>query len=156
MNSFAGSLEISPFLWGVPDPWPGHCAGPTSCLSAPYRATLPVKCLKTKGINGFSVPWREGISSPLGESFRRQGAVRPVLGTLDAAQFLLCWEVGARCLMETWQVAAGGGRGGQEAGLRALWGGAAPLGPPLPSSRDSLPVSRCCHPDTFTNSSCLG
>lgn len=118
-----------------------------------------MKCLGTKGINGFSVLCREGISSPLGESFReagsRQGAARPVRKTLEALQLLLCWEVGVLCWMEMWGVGSrvGGHWGRREA--PGLCGGICPCSQLL-GSRDSLHVGRCHYADTFTNNSCLG
>lgn len=69
-----GADNFHPFSKG---PWPlgwVTVPAPLPASQYPHRAALSVKCLGIKGINSFSVLWREGVSSPLGDSFREAGS----------------------------------------------------------------------------------
>lgn len=146
-------LSLPPRVLG---PWLGHCAGPLPALSV------------DQGINGCSVLRREGISPRVGGGGVLQGGREQPRCAQDPEGLPAPLVLGSGCAMLDRELGGGAGRsrggsrggggrsGGAEGSMEDLSTPSLGLPGPLPGSQGSFCVSRCHHPDTFPDNSCLG
>ena len=116
VSSSGGQPTVSSLSPRVLGPWPGHCAGLTSCLPQsppPSSRRLSVECLGRRAVNGFSILWREGILPLGGPSCREAEAAPLVLRSPGASPLLPRWEVWWLCSPEHLGSPGAGAEGGE-------------------------------------------